>query len=375
MPVDSGRLLFVISGDYGELSNALYLLAGQPFVGQSTIALPQSLYAANAATLPCTAVQYNNVDDLIQLVENERPAVAFLLSGYLFSFSSPVTVEDLDRLVGTLRRHGARIVTSDPFLGAMGRAETAAYLARLHEPFPRSYDVLKDVVHFYPAPCSRLACSVTAISTFNAQPNETVNHPDITEPFWLFVLSKIEYAAQVNKYGAEVFAADVSRRLADASRLGRQPVLIAPAPLVDAVRECSEAPADAVLHAFCRHDLFTWLAVRAEQAFYWNLFSNSIVVRFGNSRPPFFFDIGHIGQVPWLYELAVENYFLGWRPVCLDHRRELTPELLNLWSSLFKQEVTRVRDHFRSSPPPSATIAALLRPIADARVATPGVHT
>lgn len=361
MRADPARqLLFVISGDYGELSNALYLLADQPFAPHATVALPPSLYEANAGALPCTARAYESPDDLIALVDAERPPVVFLFSGYLFSFSSPVTIDGLERLVASLRAHGSRIVTSDPFLGALGRAETAAWLGRLHPPFVRAHDLLKDAIHFYPAPCARLASDVTAMSAFNPRSGSAVPDGGISERFWLFVLSKQDYDIQVAKHGAETFVADVTRRLADASRLDRQPVLVGPPALVDALRARAEVPRAAVLRTFCAHDLFTRMAVHAEHAFYWNMFSNSIVIRFGNHRSTFFFDIGHLGRLPWLYELAVENYFLGWRPVCLDHRRELTPALLNMWTGIFRGHVGRVADHFRSSPPPADVVAALL---------------
>lgn len=363
MRADSARLLFVISGDYGELSNALYLLAGQPFADRATVALTERLYESNAGTLPCATRQYTSVEDLLQLVDETQPAVVFLFSGYLFSFSSPVTIDGLERLVAHLHQRGIRIVTSDPFLGGLGRPDSATWLGNLHPPFVKAHELLKDTVHFYPVPCERLASAVTAISVFNPRSDDTVPHPGISTPFWLFVLSNQEYGIQTEKHGAAEFVADVARRLADAARLGKQPVLIGPAALVDSVRSRDETPGNAVLVSFCRHDLFTWLAVNAEHAFYWNLFSNSIVLRFGNARPTFFFDVGHLGRQPWLYELAVENYFLGWRPVCLDHRQPLTPLLLNMWTGLYREQVARVSEHFRRSPSAASVVEGLLAPV------------
>lgn len=75
--------------------------------------------------------------------------------------------------------------------------------------------------------------------------------------------------------------------LGNAIQHGRQPVLIAPAPCIDALRASGRAT-DAILLSFCRHDVFRQHLLDAEHAFYWNVFSNSILARVMNGLPVLF---------------------------------------------------------------------------------------
>ena len=104
----------------------------------------------------------------------------------------------------------------------------------------------------------------------------------------------------------------------------------------------------------------------AESAFYWNIFSNSLILRLSAGRPAFFFDVGHlVRNHSWLYKAAVDNYFLGWQPVCLDQQQALTTEVLRMVSAVEEPMVARVRDHLRSSPSPSQAVASLLGRVLD----------
>ena len=118
--------------------------------------------------------------------------------------------------------------------------------------------------------------------------------------------------------------------------------------------------AGVVLSNFCSHKLFTALLLDAEYAFYWNMFSNSLLARLCNGLPIFFFDIGHLDLTPGLLKLAVRHYFRGWQPVCLDQRQELAIPILRILDSVSQDPRNRVREHLRSSPSPEQVIASIL---------------
>lgn len=365
------RLLFLISGDYGELSNALYFIRGQSFVSRTTLLLPPAVYAVNQGALPGTIREYASVQDVIDAVNAFEPDVVFLFSGYLYSTSTAFSLESCETLIRFLQSRGCRIVTSDPFIGALSTPETAADLARIHRPFLRVFELLKETVHYYPVPCDHLPGRITQVSVFNPfflrmageGPHEMTgrflreHNGDPAKAVWLFILSNEDYRVQVAKHGAAALAGHIIRMLKGTLAHGRQPVFIGPPACIGSIRARVPVTAGMILQSFCAHELFTSLVLDAEHVFYWNMFSNSIVLRLGNGLTTFFFDVGHLDR---LYTLAVENYFLGWRPVCLDQRQALSEPVLRLMDAVFRRNIVKARDHFRRASSPEQAVATLI---------------
>src|SRR5436190_17935678 len=117
------RLLFVLDNDFGELTTAMYLLAGQEFASRSTLMLPDRVYRPNRDSLPVRTQRYEGLQDLLTVVEAEQPEVVVLCSGYLFSTHGTLSLASLEKLVQHLRGAGSRVVTTDPFLGLVSRPD------------------------------------------------------------------------------------------------------------------------------------------------------------------------------------------------------------------------------------------------------------
>src|SRR5262245_25827695 len=95
------RLLLVVSQDYGELSNARYLLTGCGF--DAALLLPERLRTAGDSGVPARAYGYRSLADVADALACERPDVVFLLSAYLFALNGLLGSEDVRPLLDHVR--------------------------------------------------------------------------------------------------------------------------------------------------------------------------------------------------------------------------------------------------------------------------------
>jgi hypothetical protein len=375
----SPRLLFVLSNDHGELANAMYLLAGQNF--EAVFLLPDRLLALNRDALPGPAHRYGSAPDVLDHVRRERPDVVFLFSGYLYGVNDLLPVEAVEALVEALVGADYPVATTDPFLGVLSALDAATFSDRhprqrwLLEHFARLARVFRTIPHL----------DLVALGTAAGPPrvaffNEAILLPpgglaahrkrladtlglDPGTARWLFVLSAEDYAGQRGLWGGGGrFDEILIERLQETVGQGRQPVLVAPAAAIAAIRQQASAPKSLVALPFCGYDLFTALLLDAEHAFYWNIFSNSILARVLNHRPVFFFDPGHLARaIPPLAEAGLEHYYAGAEPPYLS--RSVPLEAGELGQLAQRQEPTLepARAAFRRSPTPSALVERLRR--------------
>lgn len=373
----SPRVLAALSNDFGELLNAVSLLSG--LEGSPVALLPPRLTAA-AGPLTIRTAPYRSSDDILAAVEEERPDVVVLFSGYLFGVNEIFDEQALRRLVRELRAKTCALATSDPFLGVMSTVDDGTFSDRhpmkswLTTHFTTVSAILADLTHVYVVPPDWPA-SRRSLSYFNPDILVDRNRSDElksriaavvpidpSKPRWVFVLSNEDYASQVVRYGMPGLAAMLGERLRDADRAGRQPVLVAPEPCIREVRGAAPDVEAAVLLSSCGHDLFTALLGEAECAFYWNLFSSSIPNRLMNERPFLVFDRGHLARVSEpTFRAGLREYYRGGEVVYLDAAATLTPEIVDeAWRRFNVEGMAEARRHFARSPHPKEMIERLL---------------
>ena len=371
------KLLFVLSSDYGELSNALYVLRGTGL--DATLLLPERLFDTNRDTLQVPARRYTSPADVLAVVEREQPDVVFLFSAYLYAINGIVDLGAVEALLGELRRRRLRVVTSDPFLGLLRESRGALFSDRhpqrqaLEGHFARLASRLADVTHLYLAPADSLA-GAHKVALFNP---EVITDAasirqrgarlaarvgiDLRRPRWLFVLGSEDYGAQVTRFGRESFETVLLSRLEDAAQAGRQPVLIAPQPCIDALARSGRTADSLISLAFCSYDLFVDLLLEAEYVFYWNVLSNSLLARLANRLPALFFDRGHLAQVmPALLDLGLKTYFPGAELALLDQRERLAASTLVALAARQERALETALDNLRRAPAPRELIEQLM---------------
>lgn len=389
------RLLFVFDNDYGELTTAMYMLIGQELARQTTFLLPPRLYVTNQDSLPDRAGPYRTPDDVIRVVDAEKPDVVFLCSGYLFSIHGIFSLPTLERLVQLLDERGCHVVTSDPFLGLQSNLSRSTTISidipehappvlkrfkegadrKLTEHLSRSFQLLKDRIHVYPtypaAPGEAPTKDVRGVSFFNSgliYPHATgraaartlATHAGVEvsgKPKWVFVLASQDYELQLTFHGRAACIDDLVAMLEQTLRAGRHPVFIGPYDCVQGVIQRIAGTEAVTLMTFCPFKRFAALLLSAEYAFYWNAVSHSMLLRLFNKLPVFLFDRGHLARsvIP-LYERSVDWYYQGWEPIYLDLGQELSVEGLAEPARQYREAAQEVSKHLRRAPPPDRMV-------------------
>ena len=170
-----------------------------------------------------------------------------------------------------------------------------------------------------------------------------------------------DHGVQVALHGHLAFHTVLLDRLKDAVCAGCQPVLLAPEPCLAALRESATAIPGAILLSFCPFDLFHALLLDAEYVFYWNIFSNSIILRVVNGLPLFSFNRGHLAPVvTGLAEKGLRCYYQGASPPYLDQRRPLSLDTLAPLALQQEQTLTVAREALCQGTHPEALVKSLL---------------
>ncbi len=370
------RVLFVVSDDHGELSNAVWLLLGRRF--EAELLLTPRLLALNPDVLPAPAQSYTSAQEVIDATQRLRPDAVFLLSGYLYAANGIFAIDGMHELTQALRALNTRIVTSDPFLGLLSNVTSAIATSdsnqqQLLQKLSAAGSALKHEWHLYPV-MPESPTPVRRVAFFNprmlvpesdraALRNGLAIHMplDLQRPRWLYVLASEDYAVQTALHGRAAFHALLVQRLEDAHRHGRQPVLIAPQACADAVRGASNGIPGALLLSFCSHGMFLGLLLEAEYAFYWNVFANSVPSRLVNRLPVFFFDRGHMARaIPALLELGLRSYYPGVQLPLLDIGQVIDPEALLPNAQREIASLTTAVRHLRAGATPDDMLETVL---------------
>jgi hypothetical protein len=368
------RLLFLLSADYGELSNALYFLRGYEF--DAHLLMPERLLSANRDELPVPASAYRTLADILGQIEDQRPDVVFLFSGYLYALNQLLSLADIEALVRALSSRGIRAVVGDPFLGLLQQSGPSPFSDRhpgkamLTEHFGALARVFAQLPHLYLARPAR-ASATPQVVFFNPRlligAAQRASLPgrlaqigaDPARAHWLFVLAAEDYGAQASRLGVQRFEALLGERLGDAPRCDRQAVLIAPHACAE--RIAAKAIPGVHVLSFCSHARFNALLLTAEHAFYWNLFSNSATARLANRLPVLHFDAGHMAHaIPPLLELGLQSYFPGAQLELLDLARPLELAALDALASAQERSLTQAHARLREAPAPDQVVASLL---------------
>lgn len=384
---ESGRALFVLDNDFGELTTVLYLLLGQDCFRDARILLSPRLHQHNHDVLPGRIGVWRSEQDLAAGIEAFRPKVVVFASAYLLPVHSLLTSEAIERLCALARRHDATVVTADPFLGLLspwsGRIEQLISIdipesaseslrkvkrsadAMLHNALSATEKVLRDVPHLYPS-----HADMDGLETFPSDRRNLSFFNDALllpphigeiqrdESHWMFVISEADYATQAMFMGSAGFARIVASLLTQTAQLGRHAIFVGPAELVDLV-SLSVAEGERVhLVRYCSFHRFMSLLLSAEYTFYWNVVSHSILMQLWNGRPVILFNRGHLARaVRPIYDRVIAWYYQGWEPPYLDHNAALSLSVLEDAVAAHARQRNQIAERFRRAPSPASLLS------------------
>jgi hypothetical protein len=402
------RLLFVIDNDYGALGTVMYMLHRQPIASQATLALPASRHQLHAGGLPVASRPYESLQDLLRIVEAERPEVVFLVSGFLLTRHNLLSYDELRELIVTLRARGCRVATSDPYLGTFSEVAKANVLVRssaLHRNLERYLrvvprvnkviarlvelyskrrlerhvrrvtEVLRDVTRIHPVALDAPRSGPQSISFSNPlyirTPEElranaakvaALPGMDPHRPHWLFVLAQFDLEYQENKHGLKGFVAIVARKIGEALANGRHATFLAPAAIIDELAPMFAGNRGVSLLRACAFEEFEQRLLDAEIVFYWQIFSTSAFLRLWNGLPVFFFDQGHSSRLSRpMHEAGLKYYFMGGAPIYLDIEKTLEASALAGSNAGFRASARDSRERLARLPTPGEMVNAIAR--------------
>ncbi|HEY1604607.1 MAG TPA: hypothetical protein VGF77_03315 [Allosphingosinicella sp.] len=391
---DAPRTLFILDSDFGELTTILYLVLGQACLRNARILASPRIYSVNHDALPGRIAEWKTEADLVEALDAFRPRLVVLASGYLLPVHRLLKADAMERLCARARSDGAIVVTADPFLGLVSRcgpgdlpgslsiaipdtAEPALVEAKkmgdamLHKGLLDAERLLRTAPHLYPSYTDREGIAPHETdgrncSFFNAA---LVAPPHLAprgdgkdgQPFWMFLIALVDWQTQCMFEGVDEFSRIVADRLADAVRLGRRAVLLAPSDLVERVRPLVPAGDGIALLGFCPFARVMALLLGAEHCFYWNAVSHSIIMPLWNGRSVFLFDRGHLLRAaPSLDRRVVAWYHQGFEPAPLDQKAGLSLASLEEKAQARARHRDEIMARYRRAPSPAAMLERLL---------------
>jgi hypothetical protein len=385
------KVLCILDNDFGDLGFAMYFLEGQPFADSTTLLLPPRLADRDDGQLPVATRRFSSADDIVRVVDEEKPAVVLLLSGYMLAIHGLVRRAELPRLVKHLCAR-CRVVTSDPFLGLASEGNLAGtfgislpdksvgarllevgYTFTLLRHLRTARAALEQLPHLYQfrpsgTPDRKGVTGPERISFYNpelvkANGGGGTDQASDGPREWLFIVGSSDWGLQRRLHGSERFADLIADKLEETVDAGRTPVLVAPAQLLDDVRPRVSRSDRMRLLSFLGYSSFDALMRTAEYVFYWNIISYSSLLRVVHDRPFFLFHQGHlVHNVKGLRERVRAWYYRGWEPVMLDQTKRLDRDRLGELAEDFREASSRIRTELAHAPAPAAVLAKLLGP-------------
>ena len=388
------KLLFLLSGADGELFNAMYMVMGCDF--RTVFVLRDPSFSLNQNGLPGKCYLYQNVSDLLAIVEAEAPQVVCLFSGYLVVNDKMMDAEELDRFIAQMHSRGIKVITSDPFLGILSRLPPFDP----HNPFEQFLAVpvrlggmfffgpqfpyflstaanlrsLKRIPHVYivdpdeAGDIRRVAFFNPKIRRYVSESGDSRNGSPTTEvglgaqTHWLFILGALEYRFQMDRCAAPGFHDLLAQKLRETLEEGSRPVLIAPTPCIEALAANASLNGSLLLDK-CDYNRFMSLLIGAEYAFYWNIFSASTIARILNWGPTFFFASGHLADAYQpMFDKGISRYYANAHLEYRNQTKRLRREELAIHAALHETQLFNpFYENVRHLPSPNDIIHQLLR--------------
>ncbi len=363
------RILIVVSSDFGELGTAMYMFEGTGISAQ--LLLPARLHQQNSQLAPHKVLAYSGAAQLLEKIRDYQPQLLLLMSGASLFFTGLLSMVDLQLILQQARSMGIPVATTDPLLGETLSEENFHPLGWTKEMFQRTAAMqicLRGVHHLYLSP---MQCSQFTHSFFNSR--GVVSKGQKTAMFeglhqgqcklaslqWLFVISKTDYQLQCALHGRLAFDDMLFEKIQQSLGAKRQPVLLAPPEACQSLQ--GRVSGNVVLMPFCGYEQFRALLITAEHVFYWNVMSNSVLVRIVNGGSVFFMDAGHLARyIPSLVSLAMQSYYANAQLHMLDPQQVLDAGDLDQRARVQPEAFAPACLALQALPSPEAVLALLL---------------
>lgn len=357
------KILFITTMDFGELSLATFFARNQPF--QSIFAIPESRANYFDEIVDMIYI-YSSISELKRVIEKETPDVISLNTGYLVINGSLATVDEFKDFFKYIKEYGCPILTTDPFVRVYDKFPECSFqlhgneLLALKEEIQFLNGYLKDLPHIYGFPCSNNP-QITH-SFYNPNYCKDISNKTSQNDQWLFVLGEIDFNLLVAKHGKS-FITILTNRLKDICRNANNTVrCVFPNVLTDLLKEPLSKYKNLHLFDFLTLSHYEDLIKESDVVFYWNVFSNSILMCYYYNVPFICFEKGHVAELsPKLFDHMSAGIYPNGEPEFIDFFSPLESHLdLMLKTHFSLENRTRILIEYHRLPSPEQIIKTLL---------------
>jgi len=352
------KVLFVSSNDFGELSLATFFARNQKF--NSVFVVPEHR-ADYFDELVGIMYAYASVSDLPRIIENESPDIISLNSAYLMMNGNLATMDEFRSFIIYLKNLGCPLMTTDPFVRVFDSYPDCSFqmhgqpLQSLKDEMTFISDYISDFYHIYGFPS--VVNQVKACSFYNdsycIEEKDREPEPDRKDR-WLFVLGELDAGLLLARYG-ETFYEALAERLIEVCRNRNNIVqCVFPKDIVNVLRQHLTKFKNLEVLNYMTLKEFEKRICNSDAVFYWNIFSNSILLCYYYNIPFLCFGKGHIAELNAdLFNHMADNIYRKSSPEFIDFFSPVESHLGALLRQQFSVDNRQVIvNEYRALPTP-----------------------
>ncbi len=359
------KVLFITSNDFGELSLATFFARNQPF--QSIFVIPKKRATYFDEVVDIKYV-YSSITELERIIEHEKPDVISLNTGYLIVNGGLATMAEFQLFYEYLKKLGCPIMTTDPFVRVYDSYPECSFeldgnpLVSLKTEMTFLSEYLKELPHIYGFPCkSNLENAYLFYNDKYCLKEKQQPQSTEKKDHWLFVLGELDSTLLFVKHG-ELFIKELAERLKEICQNTENRVrCVFPENIANMLREPLAPLKNLQILNFLTLEEFETLVSESDIVFYWNVFSNSILMCYYYDVPFLCFGKGHIADLSVdLFNHMSDGIYRNGTPEFIDFLSPLEPNLDTLLQNQYsKENRQRILDEYHRLPTPQSIVKAL----------------
>ncbi len=361
------KVLFITSQDFGELGLATFFSRNQPFQSVFVVPVAKRAYFDEVVDLLYT---YSTVTELERLIDREKPDVISLNTGYLIVNGGLATMADFQSFYAYLKTLNCPIITTDPFVRVYDSYPECSFalngraLDNLKAEMSFLNEFLKDLPHVYGFPSS---CGLEAAYSFYndrfCSPEKKCSEESANRNQWFFVLGELDSKLLLEKYGEDFIRILANRLVEVCGNPDNTVFCVFPKNIADTLRELFTPLKNIQVMDYVSLNEFETLVRTSDVVFYWNVFSNSILLCYYYDVPFLCFDKGHIANLSEdLFNHMSEGIYRSGKPEFIDFFEPMEPSLDDLLEKHFSRENRqRILDEYRRLPSPQTVLETVTR--------------
>jgi len=359
------KVLFITSHDFGELSLATFFARNQSFQSVFVVPAKKTTYFDEVVDI---RYAYSSITELERIIEREKPDVISLNTGYLIVNGGLATLEEFQTFYAYLKGLGCPIMTTDPFVRVYDNYPECSFaldgrpLEDLKTEMMFLSDYLKDLPHVYGFPASNSLTNAHSFynQTYCVHEKDRWKNPENTK-YWLFVLGDLDCTLLMAKHG-ELFVIELANRLKEICENEENRVrCVFPKSIAKILREVLSPLKTLHIFDFVTLREFETLVSESQVVFYWNVFSNSILLCYYYDVPFLCFDKGHIANLSVdLFNHMSEGIYRSGKPEFIPFFEPIEQRLDRLLEEHYSPENRkRILDEYHRLPSPQSIIETL----------------